>query len=481
MRRVLFIAALLLVGAAAVRAQFAPAVAPVAPVMYVRFGGPPGTKITVYRGFDDGQTLELPCTVGFRPGYGYRIAVFDVPGFPRQVFCPSLNVLGALAFSPKMKHADFPAQINFTIDEFRRIASGAFVKKVITLERPDIAYPIATRPDEPLQISVPPSRDPYVEAAEHGQPIIVFEMGQRYLSPRELSSLGIAGTVLLPGERVLGTPRVPPYLAWRMCPVWDPVSGPWPPSEFMTLYDGGDSGWPAGFDRFGRLKGVDPTDTVAAYTDIYGNQRLAVSNRVGLCVPRFVIFEGEYFAAVERSRINLEANVGRQNPTAATGQLALKQELQREHPEAVKTRLRMSSLYNQSSTVVVGRVQGLEIKSNLRNTESVESAMGCPKVLEPEGPLVIIKWPDKECASVGDIVTFYLKYRNTGGQPITGVVVTDSLTPRLEYVAGSAKTDRDALFTIQPNTAGSAVLRWEFTSPLPAREHGLISFQVRIR
>jgi hypothetical protein len=61
------------------------------------------------------------------------------------------------------------------------------------------------------------------------------------------------------------------------------------------------------------------------------------------------------------------------------------------------------------------------------------------------------------------------------------VVVSDSLAARFEYVKGSTKTDRDALFTTQLNEVGSSVLRWEFTAPLQPREHGLISFQVRVR
>src|SRR4051812_9140486 len=70
---------------------------PPAPLMYLRFTGPRETKITIYRGFDAGQTLELPCTIGFRPGYSYRIAVFDLPNLPRQIFFPTLEVRGTLA------------------------------------------------------------------------------------------------------------------------------------------------------------------------------------------------------------------------------------------------------------------------------------------------------------------------------------------------------------------------------------------------
>jgi hypothetical protein len=74
-----------------------------------------------------------------------------------------------------------------------------------------------------------------------------------------------------------------------------------------------------------------------------------------------------------------------------------------------------------------------------------------------------------------------LKYSNHGGQPITDVAVSDSLTGRLEYVAGSARSDRDAVFTLQENEAGSAVLHWEIGGKLLPCQSGVVSFQARIR
>jgi uncharacterized repeat protein (TIGR01451 family) len=94
---------------------------------------------------------------------------------------------------------------------------------------------------------------------------------------------------------------------------------------------------------------------------------------------------------------------------------------------------------------------------------------------------VLTKCADKQAAQVGDLITFTLKYANTGGQPITGIVVADSLTGRLEYIIGSAKTDRPANFTTQLNEAGSVILRWETTSPLPPGQTGTVTFQARIR
>ncbi len=485
MYRKCFIAlAIGLVLAEAAQAQFQPMppTPPPGPLMYIRFAGPKGAKITVYRGFDKGQTLELPITLGFRPGYAYRLTVFDIPSFPRQVFAPSLEVRGTLALQSKLRNADFPAQINFTDDEFARVMLNTYVKKVITLERPDVAIPIASKADEPLEVPVSASRDPVVEAAQRGQPLVVMQLGPRFFTPLELNAQAIPGTVLLPGERVLGTPRVPPYLQWNWCQVYDPLHGPRHPSEFVTVYDGGDSGPQAGFDRFGRLKGLDPTDTIAEYMDSKGNKKLAYSNRVGLCVPRFIVFKSELTHAAHAVRTSLDTNLTMTAPSGAVGIAALKEQAAQQHAESVGTKLRLSGTFNTLGTSVAGRVQGLKVTSNLRNVETVDAAAAGPRTTEPDdGPLLIIKWPDKTCVNVGEIVTFYLKYSNTSAQPITSVVVSDSLAARFEYVMGSTKTDRDALFTTQPNEAGSTVLRWEVTGALQPREHGLITFQVRIR
>jgi uncharacterized repeat protein (TIGR01451 family) len=79
------------------------------------------------------------------------------------------------------------------------------------------------------------------------------------------------------------------------------------------------------------------------------------------------------------------------------------------------------------------------------------------------------------------LITFTIRFANVGGRPITNVVVSDSLTTRFEYVAGSSKSDRPATFTTQPNDAGSMVLRWEFAGSLQPGENGMITFQVKIR
>jgi uncharacterized repeat protein (TIGR01451 family) len=99
----------------------------------------------------------------------------------------------------------------------------------------------------------------------------------------------------------------------------------------------------------------------------------------------------------------------------------------------------------------------------------------------PDKPLSLCKWADRDAAQVGDIVTIFLRYTNHGGRPITNIGVTDSLTGRLEYVAGSAVSDRDAVFTATPNEAGSLTLRWEIDGTLQAGESGVVRFQVKVK
>ncbi len=462
-----------------------PAVAPqpyaLPPLMYVRIAGPAGMKATFFRGAQRGQTIETPCVVGFRPGYGYRVGLSHVAGFPGQMFFPTLEVRASLQLAGRLRNADFPAALNFTEEDFQRSRAGALVRKVIVLEQPDVALPVASRADEPLEVRVPANRDPLAEAQDRGQPLVLVHMGQRELSAEELAFSGVGGTLLLPGEKVLGAPRLPPTGPWACFPVVDPMNGPIGAAGYACLPDGGDVGLPVGFGPDGKLRGLDPSDTVAEYTDSRGRKRLAVSNRVCLCVPRYIITRGETLPAGQLALVGVgKAQAANQFDVVASRQALITRE-QRVGPEVTAQQVHPSGTINHYGTAIVGRVQGLEIQTSLRAVQEVNGLCVRPEQAPVDLPLLIIKWPDKCGANIGDVVTFYLRYTNQGGLPISDVVVTDSLTPRFEYVAGSARTDREATFTLQPNETGSAVLRWQFSGTLPPRQSGTISFQVRVR
>jgi uncharacterized repeat protein (TIGR01451 family) len=458
-------------------APLAPQTVALPPLMYVRIAGPKGMKATFYRGEAKGETIETPAVVGLRPGYTYRIALSDVPGYPGRVFYPSLEVRASLLINSGLRHSDFYAALNFSGEDLARSVSGALIRKIIVLEHPDNAVPVATRTNEPLEIRVPGSRDLLNEAQEHGQPLVLVQLGQRELSADELAYTGVSGTVMLPGEKTLAPPRFPPSGPWACFPV-----GGIDPHPYICVPDGGDIGMPVGYGPDGKLRGLDPSDTVAEYIDDKGRKRITPSNRVCLCIPRYVITRGEVAPV---------AQIGLSAPGAAklvngldvvAGQQVIATQGQKAMLEVARQKQHASGTSNIYGTAITGRIQGLEVKTSLRALERVEGVALRPEVQAPAGlPLHIIKWPDKCGAMIGDTVAFYLKFTNQGGQPISDVVIRDSLTPRFEYVPGSAKTDREALFTVTPNDAGSTVLRWEFGGVLQPHQTGIVSFQVRVR
>jgi uncharacterized repeat protein (TIGR01451 family) len=479
-----------------------------------------------------------------RPGYFYRVRLDNIPGHPGVSIFPTLEVRGSLKLSPKLNAASYPAPVVLTEADIESVLAGNLICKVIYLENPDRAFPGLVPPAQPVELGLPPGSDLLVEAFDRGRPMLIVRMGGRSLfSEEELSHSTVPGTILFPGEKVLSPAAAPPCLLWDKRPFYDPLLGPKPPTE-ECLNDGGDHGNRAGFDINGRLAGVEPEDTVAEFTDSYGRRHVTHSNCVCLCVPRFAVLRCEtplvHYNGVlavtdthkveyqrlikeltppllankyeqlkgERGRERPSINVGFEGTVGVTrfvvlqaieiplGPIALLgtkaalllSEIERarlvkqmEFARELSVRASLQGAASVTVTSVVGRIEAgpqiVQAEAETRDLTVCCNEVPCP----PDKPLVLIKCADRQSAQIGEIVTFVLKYSNHGGRPITDVAVTDSLTTRLEYVPGSAQSDRPAVFTMQPNEAGSLILHWEITGKLMPGTSGVVRFQARIR
>jgi uncharacterized repeat protein (TIGR01451 family) len=542
--RFLLVPSIILILVAAARAQ-APPPLPARgpnPLLYVRFDDRPGMRVTFYQGQVKGRAIAAPVTAGLRPGYIYRVRLSELPGWSGVTLYPTLEVRGSLNLPPKLNAADYPAPIVLTEQDLERVQAGALVTKVIYLEHPERAIPNAASPKQLFETDVLPERDPLAMAREFGRPMLILRLGEREFTDQELAAQSVPGTILLPGDKMLGPPRAAPWVPWTCIPFYDPLLGPKPPEE-ECLHDGGDVGRKVSLDRNGQLAGIDPSDTVAEYADSHGRRSFAVSNRICLCVPRYAVIRAETPLSGYRSVVTPGDAQGVQGQVQLAGRVPSKQANQYEQPKAVLGRQRPSAAFgtqgvdrilhlevlharnldigpatalgtaaihrltdvertrlakqmefarvvNQpygpqaviqtQTTSVVGRVEGLDVVSAVAETRDLSCA-SCEEPRPPDRPLVLCKWADRQAAQVGDVVTFNLKYSNLGGQPITDVAVTDSLTGRLEYVPGSAQSDRNAVFTTQPNESGSVILRWEISGRLLPGESGVVRFQARVR
>jgi uncharacterized repeat protein (TIGR01451 family) len=451
-----------------------------APLFYVRLSGPSGLKITFYQGSGDGKEYATPVTVGFRPGYVYRIKITGLPGHPKEALYPTLEVRGRLVLPAGLRAADFPAPLVFTPEDIEKVLGSAYLTKILVLENPDLALPNATQKDQPIEIEVTSTHEAMSEARVRGRPMLILRWGDRGVREGEApAELGIPGTILLPEQQMLPPAPVPPCVPWSPVLV-DPILGPMPAEE-ECLHDGGDIPPRAGLTALGQLGGLNPTDTVAVYADSRGQRHITVSNRVCICVPRFVVMRADSYPAGYGTAIE----VGQTNLSVGQVEIRNREKLsiteQNEQLRLMASRERPSSNQLVLGTRSVDQFLGGAVVFGFVEGHAVLGTIVQPPVERPDLPLLLHKSADKKSAQVGDIVTFQLTYGNVGGKPITGIVVSDSLTGRLEYIPGSAKSDRHTTFTTEPNEAGSDILRWAVTGALPPGQGGIVTFQARIR
>ncbi len=512
------------------------------PLLFARFEGT--ARVTFYQGNAPPRSYLTPTTVGLRPGYFYRARIDHIEGHPGLALYPTIEVHGCLILAPRLSASSFPVPLRFSQQDLDAIAAGSVVTKVFYLEHPDKAEPKAADKSDPLEIDVPRAGNIWHEARQKGRIMLALHFGPRHPTAEELAAINVPGTILFPGQKVVGPASGPPHMMMGWPAFIDPKAGP-RPAEEECLHDGGDRGERAGHDAGGRLYGVGPEDTVAEWTDPQGRRHLVPSNRICLCAPRFVGLRKEVPLGLAESFLGPRGAQGthmqqqvdsrqpvrsadradrlrgfesRTRPAQDTGTTALGLLQQLKVLEATNVTLGLGeaigtqqilTLRKQDHLVLLKQMEVVKQFSNTQRLAGAEEIVGtavvarvkagsqivetalsvrdltvcceCPGPIPIDRPLVLVKCADKISAQSGDEVTFTLRFTNGGTRPLTDVAVTDSLSGRLEYVPGSAQSDREAVFTMRENEAGSSVLRWEIGGTLAPGDTGRVKFRVKVR
>jgi uncharacterized repeat protein (TIGR01451 family) len=100
---------------------------------------------------------------------------------------------------------------------------------------------------------------------------------------------------------------------------------------------------------------------------------------------------------------------------------------------------------------------------------------------ERTSQLRLIKVASKESAQPGEVIEFTIRFDNIGNQLIGNITILDDLSPRLEFIPGTAVSSLASGFAPQLNTSGSLTMRFEITDPLAPGDFGVIQFQCRVR
>jgi uncharacterized repeat protein (TIGR01451 family) len=287
---------------------------------------------------------------------------------------------------------------------------------------------------------------------------------------------------LFAGEQRLPLPPVPPQVPWLHVPVYDPIIGAKRGNE-ECLPDGGDIGMTIGIAHDGRVGGLTASDTAIEYTTEDGRRGISVSNRICVLVPRFAVSRQELAPANQVSAlaagaaISSKTTVNLESPQRAgtdVGVTALSGMQSKESVHGMISRAWLHGYDTIKGVQISGTIAGVRTAGIVKEPDEITAAPFCE-------PISLFKWSEPKEAQVGDVVTFYLRYHNHTKEPVDNLVIVDSLTARLEYVAGTARADHEATLTVQPNEVGSVILRWELAGKLPPGESGVVAFKVRVR
>jgi len=145
----------------------------------VEIRAPQGARIApaAATGFPEGQPDRL--LVGLEIGPVYRFRVTEIPGQPGAEVFPTVEMVDRM-YPPPGQSLRFPVPVDLTQQELEFAAEGQFITRVIYIEDPQLALPVAEKtPSETRWIEVRPGEDPLVTADGLGRPIAILRMGGR--------------------------------------------------------------------------------------------------------------------------------------------------------------------------------------------------------------------------------------------------------------------------------------------------------------
>ena len=460
-----------------------PPALPPAPFLFVTVSGPGLTRVTWHPTGAEETTTADP--VGLRPGYPYRFRLSDLPGANNTTLYPTIEVRGALVPRPGLADVSrHPVPIAFNENDIDRALQGRMVTKFYYLEDPETALPIAGVAGQALEAPADSEEEALRAARLRGRPMLIVRLGERPATKEELAVENVPGTILFPGARTAPIPAAPPRLPFSGIIVYDPIIGAKGASE-ECIKDGGDVGPRAAPGPGpGGVGGLDPTDTVMQFTTRFGS-RTEASNRVCICVPRFGAMRVEA-GPVGHETVRAPEALSLITPPMVIGFRTFPEGVHGfEQARAVYGSQRASGIIGVTGPAALdlwsGRPAGL---SSIAGTAVIAQARGPDEITAFPGckSLMIRKWIDPPNPErIGQEVTVHLKFSNPTTEEMTDVVIADSLTTRLEYIPGSAKSSRPATFAASPNAARSQVLRWALDGKLMPGESGTITFRVRIK
>ena len=498
----------------------------------VQIRAPFGSAIAVSQEGEFDLEYPSPAQFGLRVTETYRFKVSQIPLLDGVTLYPTVEMIDRLHPPPGRKQ-EFPVVVELTIQELRQAAAGSLITRVIYLDDPrNPSFELSGSKHQPF-FEVFPQEDPLTVADELGRPIAILRIGAKtpgrdgpsrafmFHSPPVEDTVAFSPWSSSEYEAPL-SPDAP-----VLCPADLYGESGYPRDEYLC--DGGDGLYKSQVNGRGEILGLEPSETIARFTTVDGDQRTTTGNRVCIYAPRFAatrkLVQANQEAVIARtSTVNDPAELGyavrEQRATPATRHLELlqtertrlthtledqNQGLTFENRHAAVTNVRNVLPHANLSEVSADILETHDLVGTIEGTANAiawSSAQAVQVVLEgavaetqsrtrqpqaidlyempPGRPcLRLIKKASTDSAQDGQLVTFTIGFTNIGDTPLQEVAILDNLLPRLVYEEGSETCSLPAGFSNEPGTEGSAILTWTLVEPLPSGERGEITFRCR--
>jgi hypothetical protein len=109
----------------------------------------------------------------------YRLQVGDIPNTEGLELYPTIEMVDR-TYPPARLRLRYPVSIDLTQEELELASRGAFVTRIIYIEEPNQAMPIARKTSDELPwMEAPKGEDPLVTADRLGRPVAILRIGGR--------------------------------------------------------------------------------------------------------------------------------------------------------------------------------------------------------------------------------------------------------------------------------------------------------------
>jgi hypothetical protein len=144
----------------------------------VEIRAPRGAKVSIASQGRFGVPQVTPLNIGLLIAPVYRLKVSNLPGHEGQEVFPTIEVVDRV-YPPRGQERRFPIPVELNADDLELALDGNYVTRVVYLEDPKMALPVAENKQDQHWFDAGPGVNPLEEADRWGRPLAVVRMGGR--------------------------------------------------------------------------------------------------------------------------------------------------------------------------------------------------------------------------------------------------------------------------------------------------------------